>query len=257
MGRPRKKNYWKVFSTLVIIAAVLYVGYRVVPLFSKKKVETPVATDTQKTTPVQTVTTGNSDKTIKEDKDTYTIDITYPVLGGLEKTIASKANASIKGAMDTLVSDFKTNSVPEEGVIVSEKSTLDVSYNKTMIQTDTTLTVLFAVSDYFSGAAHPNNYTLPVTVSKTTGLRMMTKDFFKSDSNFLSVLSAKAVPLLKKKLGGDFSPDGATATSDNYDSVYLTDTNVVVLYDPCRVAACAAGVITIEIPKSQLQAILK
>ena len=257
MGRPRKKNYWKMFSTLVIIAAVLYVGYRVVPLFTKKKVETPVATDTQKTTPTQTVTAGNTDKTIKENKDAYTIDITYPVLSGFEKTIASKANTSIKSAMDTLVSDFKTNSIPEEGVLITEKSTLDVSYNKTMIQTDTTLTVLFAVSDYFSGAAHPNNYTLPVTVSKTSGLAMSTKDFFKSDSNFLSVLSTKAIPLLKKKLGGDISSDGAEPTTDNYANVYTTDSAVVVLYDPCRVAVCAAGVISIEIPRSQLQAILK
>lgn len=144
------------------------------------------------------VTTSNTDKTIKEDKDTYTIDITYPVLGGLAKDVTAKANASVKSGMDTLVSDFKTNSIPEEGVIVSEKSTLDVSYNKIIVETPTTLTVLFAVSDYFSGAAHPNNYTLPVTVSKTTGLRMMTKDFFKSDSNFLSVLSAKATPSSRK-----------------------------------------------------------
>jgi hypothetical protein len=159
--------------------------------------------------------------------------------------------------MDTLVSEFKTNSIPEEGVLVSEKSTLDVSFNKTIIETTSTLTVLFSVSDYFSGAAHPNNYTLPVTVSKTTGLKMSTKDFFKSDSNFLSVLSAKAIPLLKKKLAGDISSLGAEPTTDNYTNVYTTDTAVMVLYDPCRVAACAAGVITIEIPRSQLQAILR
>ena len=245
------------FSTLVIITIVGYGGYKLLPLLTNKKTDTPPTINTQTPTQNSADITSNSDKIIKENKDTYTIDITYPVLAGLSKDILGKANQSIKGAMDTLVSDFKTNSVPEEGVLVSEKSTLDVTYNKTIVQTSTTLTVLFAVSDYFSGAAHPNNYTLPVTVSKTTGLKMTTKDFFKSDSNFLSVLSVKAIPLLKKKLGADFSSDGAEPTTDNYANVYTTDTAVMVLYDPCRVAACAAGVISVEIPRSQLQAILK
>ena len=255
MAYRKKTNWWKWTTILLILAILGGGGYLIYSSLPKTPVESPIETPVSE--PVNNSEITVSEKSDSEESDIYEISIQYPVLKGLPKEINTRANQTIEQRIDTIVSDFKKNNAPEPGVLLPEKNSLDIRFNKNITVTDKTVTIVLNISDYFGGAAHPNSYASPVTVSRTTGLLVSPKDFFKTGTNYIGILSQKAKPVLQGRLKDDFVVAGAEAKSENYEHIYLTNEHVVVIFNPYQVAPYAAGIQEVKIPRSELQAILK
>ena len=255
MARPRRKNSWKTVAIILVIGILGYAGYL---LYQKIPVSEPAPETAPVTSeaPDKAVVTAVTKKIVEEEKQ-FEINVAYPELKGLPKAIATRANKTLKDTVDAAINSFKEHSVAEPGVLVPEKSALDITFDPALTLTDKTVTVVFTVSDYFGGAAHPNTYKMPVTISQTTGLRMKTADFFKADTKYLQALAEQSSRELKAKLGDEFEASGATPTEENYEHVYLTESAVMVIFNPYQVAPYAAGIIEIKIPKKELPGLLQ
>ena len=127
-----------------------------------------------------------------------------------------------------------------EGVPSSWESSYEVALAKAGI-----VSILFDVSDYYSGAAHPNHTTWAVTWDFDASRAVPLDALFRPGAPYLQALSDYVIPELERKLGPDVDAawieEGAGPVPDNFASWSLTREGIRIVFDPYQVAPYAAG----------------
>ncbi len=131
------------------------------------------------------------------------------------------------------------------------------------------ISVDFAVSPYFAGAAHPGLYYRTVNFDLDARADWGPNEIFIKLESGLPVVQEKAIPRLVDFLnesvddiGTPFSAadewiqDGTAPTSTNYMNIALTWEGLRVQFDPYQVAAYTFGAPYVTIPFSELDAVL-
>lgn len=110
-----------------------------------------------------------------------------------------------------------------------------------------------------TGGAHGNTYFRTFTFDTTTGAPLALSDVF--TGNYLQTLSTLSRQLLPATLGEfadqTFITTGTKPDDTSFQNFFFNGTDFVILFPPYQVAPYAAGPITLRIPISQLQGILK
>lgn len=189
-----------------------------------------------------------TEEVISKETDDLIIDVRYP------KTNNKKIDQKIDDLIQTEINNFKKGIIdPMEGF----PSGIYITY---IISNKDPLSIIFNVSTYPSGAAHPVSNTNVFNYDLEEERRMENKDIFKG--NYLEVLSEICVEELIKKLEPDeFTIDwiynGADATEENYEHIALTEDGIIVIFEQYQVATYALGKQSIEISSSEISEILK
>lgn len=131
------------------------------------------------------------------------------------------------------------------------KSSLYIDY-KIEFQNKDALSILFNISAYSQGAAHPSNSVK--TFNFIQGQSVTLAHLFVPNSNYLNqiaTLSRKALGK-KKMTDRDWLIKGTTATQENYRNWHFTQDGLAIVFDTYQVAPYFYGPQTVKIPKSEL-----
>lgn len=213
---------------------------------TQKETSTSNTSEPTKNTPE----TNQKNITINEKEKHYEIKANYP------NTKNAKLNKAFKELVDNSISDFKNNIFdPEaEGFEDFPLQTLTISTTETQNKEITSYKVLI---DSYTGGAHPNAYYTTVNFNFKDNEFLELKDIFIKDSMWLDGLSYISTEKVVAKLGDNADLDwvntGIGLDPANLNVWELNQKNLIITFNPYQVAPYAAGVITIEIPFTELK----
>jgi hypothetical protein len=201
----------------------------------------------------------------KKARPRYEIAVEYPQLegGAAAGEAAAGFNRAAREWATKAVGEFKAD-VQEAGEAAGteQASDLHVSYG-VGVATDDLVAVQFEVSNYFSGAAHPNHHTAVINYDLRRARRLQLADLFKPSALYLRALSEYCVRDLKRQSRGDGTAEpmltdeaieeGAAPNADNYSSWLVTRRGLQITFDPYQVGPYAAGPQRVLVPYAALR----
>lgn len=197
--------------------------------------------------------------------DVYTVTGDIPQVAGLADT---KAQTDINAKLEKIAHDQRDSFVNDALQIAPDtngtKSGLTIDY-KAQTLSQNFISVLFLISPYMAGAAHPNHFTLPFNYDVQTGKVVEFADLFKPKSDYLKKISDLAVSkliALSKKNQTYYDQkeqeirQGAGPNADNFKSFTIQNGQLILTFDPYQVGPYAEGDQTISISRPELIEIL-
>ena len=197
----------------------------------------------------------------------YTIYAEYPQIEGATDARVGDFNQRARALVVAKVEEFKQNvaeAVAGPPELTSTASDISISYN-IGIATDDLISVQFQISDYYSGAAHPNHHTEVLNYDLKAGRALRLGDLFKPAALYLRTISDYCIDDLKKQsraqgpepmLDDAGIEEGASPNADNYGSWLITRRGLEITFDPYQVAAYAAGTQHVVVPYAALREII-
>jgi hypothetical protein len=210
-------------------------------------------------------------KQLKEDnkKKHYTMFAEYPQLEGATNANVDKFNKEVSGFANSEVNEWKASAgrdPDEEDDNSTSDDDFNMRYDVTLANDDLT-SVIFYVSVYEHGAAHPGSYSKVINYDLKNGRSLKLADLFQPGANYLKTISAYSINDLKKqskRAGPDESllddqsiEEGAAAKEDNYGSWNITPKGLLITFDAYQVGPYAAGPQTVVIPYAALKEIIR
>jgi len=187
-------------------------------------------------------------------------DIRYPVIGGVDATVATAVNGALAAGAQATVTAFTADATsggaPSGGDPPSVASqTFSVSLSQ-----PTLLSLGELYSEYLTGAAHGGAALETWTFDLTTGHRITLAELFRPGSGYLNVLSAESRTRLRALFHDpsldDFINPGTTASAANFQSWQLAPSGLRITFGQYQVAPYALGMPSIVIPWTTLRPVL-
>lgn len=186
---------------------------------------------------------------IKTETATDIIDIKYPQ-GFADKQIDAAVSELISQAQKSFEKpDPDLADLPAD---IPGKNGLNIAY-QLMFQNKRALSLLFNLSAYARGAAHPANSVQ--TLNFIDGKPVSLADLFKKDTGYLAKIAEFSLKVLQKKNISDaeWLNKGTSATAINYKNWYFNQKGIAIVFDTYQVAAYVYGPQTVTIPRSVIQ----
>ena len=195
--------------------------------------------------------------------------ISYPILGGMASNqIESNINATIYKAVTGYVASFEkqlqnvsptTTGAGGPAGNGAEQSQISGSFTKELVDSRY-VSFKFLISTYAVAAASPTTESESLTFDLGSGDLLSLSSLF-STTNYLQTISTLSRTAINAKLGQSanqaFVNLGTQPNATNFASWNLTNTGFELTFSQGQVAPMASGVVTIEIPYSQLSAVAK
>ncbi|KTC86316.1 DUF3298 and DUF4163 domain-containing protein [Legionella brunensis] len=183
--------------------------------------------------------------TVKKETSTFDLDIKYPQ-GFTNKNVDEVVKAFIDKTQSADANP-DANDIPN----AQGKNSLYIDY-KIEFQNKNALSLLFSISSYSRGAAHPNNVVK--SFNFIDGREVTLDDLFKPGSNYLpEIAKLSRAAILEKKISEEnWVVTGTNPTQENYRNWYFTADGLAIVFDTYQVAAYVYGPQTVTITKSKL-----
>jgi hypothetical protein len=127
-----------------------------------------------------------------------------------------------------------------------------------IIEGKRTKTVVLTCS-YYTGAAHPNTYSISLPFDTVSEEELLLSDLF-SSPDYLNLLAEQVrEDLMQKEFADEEWINGGTDPEEpvNYASWALTEDSLIIIFDPYMIAPYAVGTQRVSIPLSELSGMLK
>lgn len=183
----------------------------------------------------------------------YTFKVHYPQIDNASSPAALAFNQTSKKMAEDLLASYQKN-------LKTYVSTPDPSFSSSFMETDYQvihgtdglLSILFSVSDYWSGAAHPNSYSMVMNFNLMAGKKIDLKDLFLPNVNYLQIISDYCAADLKKRDRLEF-PEGVLPKAENFQNWVFADQGLIFYFDPYQVASYAMGPSQVMVPYAALK----
>ncbi len=258
MARKKKGKIVKIVVIIAIVGGLAYLAIYKSPLSpSPSAVELGVP---ESITPAEeTVSVTTKEGEISENTAAYTIDATYPKVAGLSESVNDAINADIAKKVVASIEAFKDNlaSFPEQdpSLYADDKSTFATVY-EVFGPAHGILGIELDISQYSSGAAHPNNFALTQSYDVGTGASIGLSTIFKSGAAYLPALAQIATEKLEGRFGANWFKEGVEPVADNYQNFYVGENELTIVFNSYQVASYASGIVTIDIALSDIADLL-
>lgn len=199
-------------------------------------------------------------KNIQSEGDLASVDISYPEISGLPNATAeARINAAVYAEVQSIVDGF-LGRVESPLPDMAGENALSGDYELLPLA-DSMLPVVLSVSEYASGAAHPNSFVLSFVFDTQTGEKLALADLFKPESEYLDVLSRESRDRIKEQLSDFYEEEWVNTGTDpileNFQVFYPTETTLHLMFNPYQVASYSDGIIEIDIPYTALGSVLR
>lgn len=218
--------------------------------------EPPVTLElpTAEANPVQTaVAMVVEQKTLVDEGEDpkYTVKVNYPFIAGMEDFNQSSQSIA-KRIADAFLENLAAYPVTTDPSIMSYSS-VNMDFT-VMDNTSEVISVYFEISEYYSGAAHPNPFSAVLNYDVRNQKVLAQSDLFQPGADYLALLSDYAMIELTSKEEVTF-PEGALPEAENFQIWNLTPDGLLITFDPYLVASYAAGFIQVVVPNDVLMEI--
>ena len=211
---------------------------------------------------------GDADVVTKQIKESqkklvYEISAQYPQINGTSNPNFEKFNQAARAPVLKTVAEFKKTMAAakeeEPPPADSMHSDLTIDYEFGLAQDDL-VSVLFFVSSYYQGAAHPLSNSEPLNFDMKNGKVLKLSDLFKPGAKYLPALSTYCVADLKKQsknkqgmLDDASINSGAAPSAKNYKSWTIRKNGIGIEFDAYQVGPYAAGAQSVVVPYASLK----
>jgi hypothetical protein len=189
---------------------------------------------------------------------TRNLKITFPFLEetdaqaqAFNQAVAAFVKESIDGFEKDLADWQVAPEAPgEDGIWIDSEVTLN---------TNDLVSILFTVSVFFRGAAHPNHESFVLNYQLDQARILQLADMFQPQSDYLERIAAYCIqelPQHSDMLFENFAQEGAAPSAENYRFWNLTLQGVQISFDQYQVAPYVAGRQQITIPYAELRSII-
>lgn len=189
----------------------------------------------------------------------YTVDVIYPQIeGGKEHTVKG-FNGNIEAfvtervrAFGEIYDDFPAEDGP------AEMSSLDIDFEVVRISPKL-ISLLFNVSEYNSGAAHPIGGVRTVNYDMRGSKILVLGDMFQNGTDYLAAISEYC----RKELSGrdvgdeDWHNEGAGPEEENFKNWVVGQGGIEIHFNPYQVASYAEGEQQVLVPVRVLDGLLR
>lgn len=207
--------------------------------------------------------------TLREKKDetqtaTYIARISYPQFS-TDEGIYKEFNSYVASKVTSVQNEFAKNvednlkqfNPQEHGLEAT--SSIYISYT-VFQESSSIISVLFEISEYIVGMAHPSNYSMSIAYDLQKHKDLTLAELFKPGSPWLQRISTKAIHDLtaqfKEDAGALWIDEGAGPQEENFKKFALSSDELIIFFDPYQVAPYAAGMQKVTIPLKELADIL-
>lgn len=190
---------------------------------------------------------------LKSESLRYDIDVSYPQIVGAEDSQLWKVNQHIKDEATKLY-QWPLN----PGKSASEHSGLYNTVNFTYqssLATDAFLSISFIGYTYGANPGNQAPQSFSVNYDLTSGKPLKLSDIFKRDSKYLEFISKYCIDVLSRN-PSSYIKEGLSPTAANFENWHITTKGVMFEFPACKVRNCSDGDQSVEIPFSDLEAIL-
>jgi|AntAceMinimDraft_18_1070375.scaffolds.fasta_scaffold00981_3 hypothetical protein len=255
-----KNEKTKIVFGLIAIIGIMILSYILFPSGYRK---TPVSIEKTSNLEEYSEENDKSEKievgssVIEEETDSYIINVQYPVINGLQnEQIQVGLNENIRNFINEYTNDFKAGT--EEAEIFEEmKSGFYIEF-QTNYLSEKFASIKFNGSEYYSGAAHPNNYILSFNYNIPEDKEILLKDLFLPETNYLSVLSDISRKILFERFDEDLGvmqgwiEQGTEAEEGNFQNFGFTKNSLIIYFNSYQIGPGAIGIQETEIPFENL-----
>lgn len=245
--RKKKRNNtfkWIVFIVFCLIIWILFKNFNAFLNENKSNNEN------SSTTTTTIVSIQYETKKINEEKEAYTINVSYPYfnIAFIDDNIDSFIHKSIE--------DFKNYTEPP--VSSSYKNVLDIVYDAYLVS-DNIISIRF-IDAVYTGGAHGSQQVATKNFDLKTGREIQLKYLFKNDT-YIEYISDKAI----EKLDSDniseihWIQDGAGPKYSNFENFTYgkNGDSFIFHFNPYQVAPYSEGIVTFELPVEDLKEFLR
>ncbi len=246
MAKKRRSNTlkWIIFIVFCLIIWVLFENFNFFVNRNNSNNENITNTTTTLTN-IQYET-----RKINEENGTHIINVSYPYFN------IAFIDDNIKSFINKTIEDFKNyTEIPASS---SYKNMLDIVYDTYLISDDT-ISIRF-IDAVYTGGAHGSQQVATKNFDLKTGREIQLKYLFKNDS-YIEYISNKTI----EKLDADniseihWIQEGAGPKYDNFENFTYSKNgdNLVFHFNPYQVAPYSAGIVTFELPISEVKDFLR
>jgi len=194
---------------------------------------------------------------IEQETDIYIVNVKYAVVEGLENEEKQiDLNEKIKNFISEPISDFK-NQAEEAEIFEEMKNGFYTDFEVTYLSKEL-ISIKFSVSEYYSGAAHPNNYILAFNYDITKDEEVVLSDLFLSEYDYLTILSGLTRSILLNRFQDDLEvmqdwiETGTEPKKENFESFGIEKSSLIIYFKPYQVGPYAVGTQEAKIPFEDL-----
>jgi hypothetical protein len=187
---------------------------------------------------------------------TYTLTAQTPQLTGSDDPRVVAFNQRLNNLVVKEVNTWRQSFQQLPVTPNSTGSSLDLKYTA-IAQMGDLWSFKFDSSFYSDGAAHPGLNSMTLNYDLGQGRELALSDLFIPDSNYLETISNYCVAELSKQqfFDGPFV-DGAKPTPENYRNWNITPDGLMITFDTYQVGPGAAGPQQVNVPYSELTALI-
>ncbi len=194
----------------------------------------------------------------------YSVEVQYPrIVADRNQEQLADMNAAIAQQVNKAVNEFtqrvtqRANEQPER----SPRNEFAGSYEIAQLSPQL-VSIRYTVSEYLGGA-HPTPIIFTFNYLPDKNKRIQLADIFRQESDYLSRLSELSrTQLLEERteepqLNPEWVREGTQPAAENFERFTLTDTHLVIHFEPYQVAPYAAGLFTATIPPPEISDITR
>ena len=265
----------KVLAVPVLAVVLAACGSKPSPAASKSTTTTSSSTTTTSSTTTSSSTTTTSPQsgvapstatasyTRSGGSPSYSVTISYPVLGGMVSTAAqTRINSQIIASVAGWANSFVQNVSSITGSSVQGNSTLTGAY-KTVLVDSKVASFQFVLNSDVVSAAQPSTNIYSLNFNLSNGATYALGDLFKAGSNYLSALSQAAITQLTAQLAAQHIPavelqndPGLSPAPANFAAFNIASGSLVLGFSQGQVIGTAIGALTVNIPDQALSQVI-
>lgn len=193
-----------------------------------------------------------------------TVDASYPQIVGSTNPNAAKFNQLMKTEITKMIADMKKEISGNTDIPAGLRNgnSFDAGYT-VMYANDDLISVIFDISPYYEGAAHPSHNNQVYNYDLKRGRLWGLGDLFKPATYWLDYISRLCIENLTARLkpegqdGMGSDPEwirtGAGPNPDNFANWNITRKGVLITFPPYQVASYADGPKYVLIPYEKIQ----
>ena len=245
---------------LLIVLNIVFVGVIIYLVVTRDKkeapieapaTETPVNTESGEVTSQNQILGGEEEESLSGGSSEYLkIDAKYPSFDN--KATSKLVKEFIDDQFKTFKQESSFESLPQEEKDRMKENGSQYEFITTykIYRTENTASIVFSIYTYMGGAH--GGHILRSLNFREGDEQFTIGDVFKPGSGYLATLSKLSRTKLKAALGnelGNWSDDGTTPVTSNFEAFYLTEGKLHIIFQPYQVAPWASGApeITIDL----------
>jgi len=190
----------------------------------------------------------------KSTQPQYSIAADYAVLQG-NPAAADPFNQAMDTFIKKTVSGFKQDAAQEPADVQTGGSYIDIHFSTTLVSSRA-VSILYSVTVYYAGAAHPNSYLVSFNYDIAQKRMLVLKDLFKPGVDYLDLLSNFCSADLKKSLGESYFEEGTLPKDENFKNWSLQLDGLQIEFNPYQVGPYAVGPQKVMVPLDTLKNLL-